>query len=57
MAFKKHDPLNIVHDHCQDLRNFKVYRHEDLPFDKVFQRGQSYEKLCKIIEEIPEGSN
>jgi hypothetical protein len=55
IAFKKHDPLNIVHDHCQALSNFKVYKHEDIPFDKVFQRAQSYEEVCKRIEEILEG--
>jgi hypothetical protein len=55
IAFKKHDPLNIVHDHCQALRNFKGYRHEDIPFDEVFQRAQSYEEVCKRIEEIPKG--
>jgi hypothetical protein len=37
--FKKHDPSNIVHDDYESLSNFKVYKHEDIPFEKVFQRA------------------
>jgi len=55
IAFKKHDPLNIVHNHCHALRNLRGYSHEDIIFDEVFQRGQSYEQVCKRIEEILEG--
>jgi len=55
IAFKKHDPLQIVHDCCQYLRKFKGYSHEDIPFDKVFQKAQYYEDVCKRVEEVPKG--
>lgn len=35
---KKHDPLNIVWNHCDFLERFKKYSNEDKPFDDVFRR-------------------
>lgn len=49
---RNHDPLGIIQKHCQSIRNFIEYVHEESSFDVVFQRASDYEQVNKRILEI-----
>jgi len=55
--FKKHDPHKVMGNHMVSC-GLKIYEHEHLPHDKIFQGVRSYvEVLSRIQTPSPEEMN
>jgi len=52
IEFKKHDPLNILEEHCLQI-SVKKYVHEESPYDNIFRRAKSYQEVLHRIQSLP----
>jgi hypothetical protein len=49
--FKKHDPTEVVKNHCVVVKR-KAYIHEDNPFDLIFQRAKIFMKYLRELRPL-----
>ena len=52
--FRRHDPKKIVMQLAQGLKGIKDYVHQEDPFEVVFQNSISYQKIHKILANLPD---
>jgi hypothetical protein len=50
--FKRHDPKDMIKEHCRLTKYSKSYYHERCPFDILFQVVETFEDVKKIFENV-----
>jgi hypothetical protein len=50
--FKKHDPRDVIKEHCKLMKFSKSYYYENFPFDILFQGDETFEYFRKRFKDV-----
>ena len=49
--FKRHDPKQVVENHCRSIKYICLYKHEEWDDDKILWGASSYEEVFEKNQE------